>query len=145
MRIANAAQVGGETQSTALRLQALSTLKAFIGQHYDWLLRSMDDIKAMLNQGLQLAKEENRALRPHLLRFCDALLTRIFDSLCDKKFLPSPTLDYEWWFDLIGLILEIGAVRILLIRAFEQYGHDNFLGITSHDNRIEVVRILLKF
>ncbi|EUB57085.1 HEAT repeat-containing protein 6 [Echinococcus granulosus] len=93
------------TQPTVLRSQAISTLTAFIPLHYNCLVPSMEEIKRMIEIGFRSDREENRSLRIPLLRFCDALLTHIFECLEEEKALPCPPLDYDWWLGTSGILI----------------------------------------
>ncbi|KAL5105655.1 HEAT repeat-containing protein 6 [Taenia crassiceps] len=107
-------------QPTVLRSQAFTTLAAFVPLHYDCLVPSMEDIKRMIESGFRLDREENRSFRIPLLRFCDALLTHVFECLDEaekREALPCPPLDYDWWLGISGTLINSASI------SFDKLGH----------------------
>uniref|UniRef100_A0A5K3FH38 DUF4042 domain-containing protein n=1 Tax=Mesocestoides corti TaxID=53468 RepID=A0A5K3FH38_MESCO len=117
-------------QPNALRVQAISTLRAFVAVYYDCLRPSMHLLKRTIHLCLQPDMEENKPLRTDVFRLCDALISKVFESLITDLHsrLPAPQgvelsskgddvklssdcdsslkTNVAWWTDIIAVILD---------------------------------------
>ncbi|VDO03378.1 unnamed protein product [Rodentolepis nana] len=101
-------QILSESKFSALRNQATSLLRSFVSMHFNLFHPFMDAVKAMIQQNFPPRKEDPISTTLNILILCDTILTHQFDCLEKGRFSTLST-DCEWWYDLIGTLLDFAS------------------------------------
>nr|CDS28140.1 HEAT repeat containing protein 6 [Hymenolepis microstoma] len=97
-----------ESKFSTLRSQAASLLRSFVSMHFNLFHPFMDAVKAVIRQNLPPRKEDPVSTTLNILILCDTMLTHQFDCL-EKGRLSTLFTDCEWWYDLMGTLLDFAS------------------------------------